>query len=168
MEWPAETIRHLRQMWDEGLPTAEIGRRLGQSKNSVIGKAHRIGLPGRPSPIKYKSEPRPRKPRVPRMRALSLPPLACLNGSAPPPASCKVYVQPARIKQPEVPMARPTAAKSVFVGPPKPCCWPIGEPGTPDFHFCGEPSKPGKPYCPTHCRQGYIVVRDRREDHGAA
>jgi hypothetical protein len=53
MEWAEETIVRLRTLWDEGLSTAEIGRRLGVSKNAVVGKAHRLDLPARPSPIQH-------------------------------------------------------------------------------------------------------------------
>ena len=52
MEWAEETIVRLRALWDEGHSTAEIGRRLGVSKNAVVGKAHRLDLPARPSPIR--------------------------------------------------------------------------------------------------------------------
>ena len=50
--WNSDTVARLRQLWGEGHPTAEIGRRLGLSKNAVIGKAHRLDLPNRPSPIR--------------------------------------------------------------------------------------------------------------------
>ena len=49
--WSDASIQRLRELWDEGLPTAEIGRRLDRKKNSVVGKAHRLDLPPRPSPI---------------------------------------------------------------------------------------------------------------------
>ena len=52
MEWSEETIVRLRSLWSEGHSTAEIGRRLGVSKNAVVGKAHRLDLPARPSPIR--------------------------------------------------------------------------------------------------------------------
>src|SRR5271165_1847740 len=52
MEWNDETIVRLRTFWNEGLSTAEIGRRIGVSKNAVVGKAHRLGLSARPSPIR--------------------------------------------------------------------------------------------------------------------
>ena len=45
MEWSDESILRLRALWDEGHSTAEIGRRLGISKNAVVGKAHRLDLP---------------------------------------------------------------------------------------------------------------------------
>lgn len=52
MAWTDEQIDTLRKLWGEGLSTSEIGRQLGVSKNAVVGKAHRLGLPSRPSPIK--------------------------------------------------------------------------------------------------------------------
>ena len=50
--WNDEKIARLKKLWSEGLTTGEIGKRLGVSKNAVVGKAHRLGLKGRPSPIK--------------------------------------------------------------------------------------------------------------------
>ena len=52
MEWTDDVISHLRAYWTEGLSTAEIGRRLGVTKNAIVGKAHRLDLPARPSPIR--------------------------------------------------------------------------------------------------------------------
>ncbi|CAG4922536.1 unnamed protein product [Acidocella sp. C78] len=66
MEWTDEIVSRLRQLWDEGLSTAEIGRRLNISKNSVVGKAHRLDLPARPSPIRR--DPSGRRPRGRRRR----------------------------------------------------------------------------------------------------
>ncbi len=50
-DWNDEAITRLRTLWDEGHATAEIGRRMGITKNAVVGKAHRLDLPERPSPI---------------------------------------------------------------------------------------------------------------------
>ena len=52
MSWTDEKDLKLRNLWSEGLTTGEIGKRLDVSKNAVVGKAHRLGLKGRPSPIK--------------------------------------------------------------------------------------------------------------------
>jgi GcrA cell cycle regulator len=49
--WTHETVALLRLYWAEGFSTAQIGRRLGCGKNAVVGKAHRLGLSPRPSPI---------------------------------------------------------------------------------------------------------------------
>jgi GcrA cell cycle regulator len=52
MVWDEDTIRLLTEFWSQGLSTAEIGRRLGVSKNAIVGKAHRLELDARPSPIR--------------------------------------------------------------------------------------------------------------------
>ena len=51
-EWTPERISALIALWDEGLTTSEIGNRLGITKNAVVGKVHRLGLPKRQSPIR--------------------------------------------------------------------------------------------------------------------
>ena len=80
MEWTEDTILRLRELWSEGLSTAEIGRRLGMSKNAVVGKAHRLDLPSRPSPIRRGTgEPRPRRPSVRRTPGPTLPPLESIR-----------------------------------------------------------------------------------------
>src|SRR6201996_6774090 len=67
MEWTEEAIAKLRVLWAEGLSTAEIGRRLNISKNAVVGKAHRLSLPPRPSPLK----------RPPTRRVIGVAPPSC-------------------------------------------------------------------------------------------
>ncbi|MFA7429502.1 MAG: GcrA family cell cycle regulator [Rhodospirillaceae bacterium] len=62
MVWTDERIEELKSLWSEGLTTGEIGKRLGVSKNAVVGKAHRLGLKGRPSPIKRAATGAPAKP----------------------------------------------------------------------------------------------------------
>lgn len=56
MAWTDKMVEELKKMWKQGITTGEIGRRLGISKNSIVGKVHRLGLEGRPSPIKKGSE----------------------------------------------------------------------------------------------------------------
>jgi GcrA cell cycle regulator len=63
MVWTEERISSLRTLWNEGRSASEIASCLGQvTRNAVIGKVHRLGLDGRPSPIKG-----PMKPRVKRV-----------------------------------------------------------------------------------------------------
>jgi GcrA cell cycle regulator len=156
MDWTEDAIATLRRLWSEGVSTAEIGRRMGISKNAVVGKAHRLNLAPRPSPIRRApgAAPSPRpargaaRPAVPRPAPMT----ASTPGATRPPVE-----RPA----PVVPM-RP---------PPQPlrlgnntCCWPIGDPGTPGFRFCGAPALAGKPYCAEHAALAYVRVKDRRED----
>jgi GcrA cell cycle regulator len=166
MEWAGEIIVRLRALWDEGLSTAEIGRRLGVSKNAVVGKAHRLDLPARPSPIR-RDGGGPRAARRATPRRVAGPTLPPLSSAAPAVAAghvASVMPQIASLAAPKPPVAR------VVPPPPRPygrivtCCWPIGEPGTRSFRFCDDASEPGKPYCSEHAKLAYVKVRDRRED----
>ena len=76
-DWNDENVRRLKTLWAEGHSTAEIGRRMGVTKNAIVGKAHRLNLPARPSPIRAEAERKPRQPR----RA----PRVTLPGVQPPP-----------------------------------------------------------------------------------
>ena len=84
--WTQDDIRILRELWLSGLSTAKIGAKMGRTKSGVIGKARRIGLPGRPSPVgvgRTKSEPpmqlivavvaRERRAPVPKPRLVQAP-----------------------------------------------------------------------------------------------
>ncbi len=180
MEWNDETIARLRTLWNEGLSTAEIGRRMGVSKNAVVGKAHRLGLAARPSPIRRDasgaSTPRPAAPR--RIVGPTLPPLGAALAVA---EEVKVerpeprIVAKAPLAEPAVPKppaAHPISAHAApvrAIASPRTsrlaaCCWPIGEPGTKSFRFCDEEALTGKPYCGEHAQLAYVKVRDRRED----
>ena len=139
--WTDTAISELRRLWDEGHVTAEIGRRLGVTKNAVVGKAHRLELPHRPSPIRRgerpASEPAPRPKAAPSVLAL---PAAALQAAPvlPPPPPPPIAAAPARR------------------GLPQPCCWPLGEPGRPGFRFCDAVADGGKPYCGEHRALAYV------------
>jgi len=173
MEWTDDAIIRLRSLWDEGLSTAEIGRRLNISKNSVVGKAHRLDLPARPSPIRRDPDAKmPLREAAPRrVSGPTLPSLAEAPEAVAPHVVART-IPPARplLKAVE---ARPFVAgggahqppQAVRLAPRTPsCCWPIGEPGTPSFRFCGDPALANKPYCGPHAEIAYVRVRDRRED----
>jgi len=127
-DWTEERIAELTKLWAEGLSAAEIGKRLEITKNSVVGKVHRLGLPKRQSPIK---------------RA---------EGSSPAPKKRKKVEKPKIIT-----MAALTNSM---------CAWPSGEPGTPEFQFCGKPVVPSKPYCLEHCQRAY--VKSSKGDRGSS
>lgn len=157
MDWTAEAIERLKALWAEGHSTAEIGRRMGISKNAVVGKAHRLSLPARPSPIRRETlgaTPRPAQPRAPR------PPVAPRT-TLPPVMAAPVVAAPvvaAPAPQPAVVRTFPRLSAT------RSCCWPIGEPGQPGFRFCSADAIMGKPYCPEHASVAYVKARDRRED----
>jgi GcrA cell cycle regulator len=174
MVWDDETIRLLKDLWTQGHSTAEIGRRLGVSKNAIVGKAHRLELDARPSPIRRDvvKAATDRPAPYPRMAGPTLPPLASAHspGVA---APSTANIQP--LRPGAVAGLRPAAAVAPVVSRPPPasiqtrrsapsCCWPIGEPGTKTFRFCDDTSMPGKPYCDEHARLAYVKIRDRKDD----
>ena len=91
MEWTDESITRLRSLWHEGLSTAEIGRRMQITKNAVVGKAHRLTLSPRPSPIRKapeKPEPTPivaSAAAMPRPASSASPEPAASSSDATPP-----------------------------------------------------------------------------------
>jgi len=140
MEWAEQTIVRLRMLWDEGLSTAEIGRRLGVSKNAVVGKAHRLDLPARPSPIRRDGSgpaaPRRSAPR--RVAGPTLPPLSstspiAASGGAPAVLPHMVALAPKPVQVPPPTRVAPQAPRPY--GRIVTCCWPLGEPGTRSFRF---------------------------------
>lgn len=194
MEWTDETIARLKELWAEGLSTAEIGRRLSITKNAVVGKAHRLSLPPRPSPIRRSDKPKapvtestvkatsvaaaPAKEQAPQPMAapevkLAVAAAPVVEAPAPKPApQPKAEAKPAKAEK--APVAPRAAAKPKgslrSISDPEPkkrrgpsCCWPIGDPGTPGFHFCGAVPLPGKPYCAEHAQIAYVKLRDRRD-----
>jgi GcrA cell cycle regulator len=81
-EWPAARMARLRELHAAGLSYAAIGRALGSTASAVIGKAHRLGLAGRQSPIIRDADDPRRRPApaiVPRAGKVTLPPLASLR-----------------------------------------------------------------------------------------
>ena len=143
MIWNQEAILELRRLWSEGHSTAEIGRRMGISKNTVVGKAGRLELDARPSPIRRRADPTPSCPRASRS---TLPPLA------------NIPARPAIAITPHAPVAVAPSAP-VKAEPNSCCCWPIGEPRTKTFRFCDGTSIPGKPYCEEHSKRAYVRGR---------
>lgn len=81
--WTAKAVEQLRREWVEGLSVVQIGKSTGMGKNAVVGKAHRLGLLPRPSPINRSQTPAepPTTPRAHRLPpgATTLAPLPSLT-----------------------------------------------------------------------------------------
>jgi GcrA cell cycle regulator len=143
--WTKLDLETLRALWlqtDPVVSQIEIGRRLGRSKNSINSKLKRMGLPGRASPIirgRLKAEVLAVDVVLDPEPAVSLPP----------------------VEMPLSSESRLLAADAVGGGWVS-CCWPIGEPGTADFRFCGAIRADGSVYCPEHHAVGFIR-RDRQQ-----
>ena len=201
MSWTDERIATLKKMWEGGSTASQIAEELGGvSRNAVIGKAHRLGLKSRPSPVKAnekkKAAPKAKAPPKPAPKAAPKPPAPKAAAPAKP-AAAPAPAPSAAIPSQPMPDKRPDLPKIVSVGPggflrqgpgdqqppippapprrlvpakPSPeiadktslldlsdkvCRWPMGHPGEPDFHFCGEAVNPGFPYCVEHCGRAY-------------
>jgi len=142
MPWNDENVGRLKELWDQGLPTAQIGKLLGFTKNAVVGKAHRIGLERRPSPIRRTAvKPDRKKARSPVMPKLNFE----INS-----IESKNHAPETKIFQPSV--------KNVFsINPKRGCEWPEGHPDEPEFHFCNKERFEDKPYCLDHCAIAYVI-----------
>lgn len=113
MSWTPERIAEVTRLWSQGLTTAEIGRLVGVSKNAIVGKAHRLGLPARPSPIK-------REARLPRQARTEPRPI---ERPSPPPVHLVISTNGATCKWP---IGHPGEPEFGFCGQPavegKPYC----------------------------------------------
>ena len=127
MSWTDERIERLTKMWEGGATASQIAEELGGvSRNAVIGKAHRLGLKARPSPVKAndKPEPAPRAakpaPEAPRAAPSAAPRAAAAAPSAPPPPPAAPSASAAPVT-PSIPLPNATGAKPqqriVSVGP---------------------------------------------------
>jgi GcrA cell cycle regulator len=167
--WTEFTIAKLSKLWEEGISSAEIGRQLNVSKSAVVGKIHRLGLPGRISPIKPVQNrrnssaawPQPDHPRK------TLSKLACQQWAPAMPGPtaepvCEVLPGPSRAPMPEDNVGWELARS------PKQCRWPLGDPQTSKFRFCDVPTRPGKSYCEAHARLAYVEIPFRRGVVGSA
>lgn len=148
MVWTDEQVEELKRLWDDGLSTGEIGKILGMSKNAVVGKAHRLGLVSRPSPIRRGEGEKP-EPEVKTKPAE--------KKKAPPAAEKK---KPAKA-------AKPAAKKDAHLLTVNDlthdsCRWPIGDPKDADFHFCGKKAVADRPYCAEHCELAYVSTKPVR------
>jgi len=208
MSWTDERIATLTKMWESGATASQIADELGGvSRNAVIGKAHRLGLKARPSPVKANDAKATIKKDAPA-KAPAPAPLRERPKAAPvnepeeqdeePVAETANEAEPAQETNSQpIPNRNEGMPKIVSYGPggflrqgpgdqqapippapprrlvparPSPeiasktslldlservCRWPMGHPGEPDFHFCGEKVNPGFPYCVEHCGRAY-------------
>ena len=141
MPWDNDNVSRLKELWDQGLPTAQIGKLLGFTKNAVVGKAHRIGLERRPSPIRRSAV----KPDRKKARSPVMPKLAFETSSEE-----KIYTSKIATLTPSI--------KNIFTANSKRGCeWPEGHPDEPEFHFCNKERFDDKPYCLDHCSVAYVI-----------
>ena len=211
MSWTDDRIDTLKTMWEKGMTASQIAEALGDvSRNAVIGKAHRLGLQSRPSPVKPNDDstaaapapapvkkaaspvaeaPRPAPtpapapaaapaassaaaiPATPAIPAPDAPPQPILRSvgpggfvrQAPGEQQPPIAPAPPRRLVPAKPSPEIAGKTSLLDLNDKICKWPLGHPGEPDFHFCGDKVNPGFPYCVAHCGHAYQAQLPRRD-----
>lgn len=142
MSWNDENVARLKELWDQGLPTAQIGKLLSFTKNAVVGKAHRIGLERRPSPIRRTAvKPDRKKARSPIMPVLNF----------------EIQNKETNITSPAIQNFQTPIKNLISSVIKRGCEWPEGHPEEMEFHFCNKERFEDKPYCIDHCAVAYII-----------
>ena len=205
--WDNATLKKLKALTVKGLSTAEIGKRLGISKNAVVGKLNRLGwnpkaggvaaaMPEPASKAKADTKTAGRKTAAaaPAKKASSK--VAAPKAGTPAKKATTTVKKTATPKKAAAPAKKPAAKgaeKTVASKPatktskavnsktlamhqriiqhslemanlkPNQCRWPIGDPDSENFHFCGETVFVGKPYCYEHCKQAYQFTPPKKK-----
>jgi GcrA cell cycle regulator len=183
MSWTDERVETLKRMWNEGQSASQIAKELGGvTRNAVIGKVHRLGLSNRvgaaptPAPAAGKpaKEPREAAPEVSQADVADAPervekpsppvirkPVITAGQPLPPqPAANEISPEAlASVREVEKKAAR----ISLMELTERTCKWPIGDPATDNFWFCGLAVQPGKPYCDAHVGVAFQPMSARRD-----
>lgn len=179
MGWTDERVEMLRQLWSEGHSASQIADKLGGvSRNAVIGKVHRLKLESR---AKSAPEAKPvvaaiAEPAVvaaPRVVASQVMAAQTVQASRPVARTMGATALKVEVHQEIEEVAAPIERRGAEVVPmmrklslvqltERTCKWPVGDPLSPDFHFCGDHSGEGTPYCSFHAKLAFQAVTERR------
>jgi GcrA cell cycle regulator len=148
MGWTDDRVEVLKKLWLDGLSASQIAKQLGGvTRNAVIGKVHRLGLSGRAAPSQPARVARP--PRPARPATVSAPRRE--SGLAPAPRS-----EPVRVYVTEEPGTATVLTLSAHM-----CKWPIGDPSSDGFTFCGRGTE--GTYCSEHSRVAYQPPQNKKK-----
>ncbi|NOD35138.1 MULTISPECIES: GcrA family cell cycle regulator [unclassified Ruegeria] len=188
MSWTDERVELLKKMWGEGQSASQIAKELGGvTRNAVIGKVHRLGLSNRTAGASpAKSEPKEKPAPAPKAEAKPKPapkteparPAPAPAAEAKPAVPARRQIIPAGQPLPPQPSANEISPEalakvneiekkakklSLMELTEKTCKWPVGDPATEDFWFCGLPVEAGKPYCEAHVGVAFQPMSARRD-----
>ncbi|NRB33488.1 MAG: GcrA cell cycle regulator [Rhodobacteraceae bacterium] len=188
MSWTDERVELLKKMWGEGQSASQIAKELGGvTRNAVIGKVHRLGLSNRTGGggSAPKAEPKPKAVEEAKKSAPSKPepapepePVAAEAAPAPRTVPARAKIIPAGQPLPPQPSANEISPEAIarvneiekkakkitlMELTERTCKWPIGDPATDDFWFCGLPVQAGKPYCEAHVGVAFQPMSARRD-----
>lgn len=172
MNWTDERVEKLKRLWSEGLSASQIAAQLGGvSRNAVIGKVHRLSLPGRAKAGGGTSAAtRPAKRQTSAPRAPNYAARVATRTVARPVGATMLKEE---IEIDTVEEVAYTPSKNVVLPisrrlsltelTERTCKWPVGDPLKEDFHFCGCDSNEASPYCNFHRKMAYQPVNERRK-----
>ena len=186
MSWTDERVETLKKMWGEGQSASQIAKELGGvTRNAVIGKVHRLGLSNRAASTgAAKPEPKAKPVKAPAPKAKPVVkeerPEPRTESAAPPKSTLPARKQiiPAGQPLPPQPSANEISPEalakvnevekkskkiSLMELTERTCKWPVGDPATEDFWFCGLPVPQGKPYCEAHVGVAFQPMSARRD-----
>ncbi len=195
--WDNSTLKKLKALMGKGLSTSEIGKRLGLSKNAVVGKLNRLGWNAKAGATKTakpetakakkstssaKAKPVAKAPakkvaaKAPAKKAVATKKTAVKKADVSASKSKKTAPAPKKTEAKEPKSSSKTSAKNLAMHQriiqhslemanlkPNQCRWPIGDPDSENFHFCGKTVFTGKPYCYEHCRLAYQFTPPKKK-----
>jgi GcrA cell cycle regulator len=181
--WTDERVETLKKLWMEGLSASQIATELagGVTRNAVIGKVHRLKLSARAKPTnaapRARPAPRPAPRRVSSASA-GVASVSSMSAAAPKPRPAMMRPQSvgatalAQVPQVQENLYVAPEVSELFIPEDKrlnllqlneqTCKWPIGDPLTPDFYFCGQHALESGPYCDFHSRRAYHQLERKR------
>ncbi|MGV3652311.1 MAG: GcrA family cell cycle regulator [Devosia sp.] len=189
MGWTEERVELLKKLWLEGLSASQIAATLGEgvTRNAVIGKVHRLKLSGRAKPTS--AAPRVRPPVRPPVRRPVTPQSAGRPALPSPQATISTkprgmpvsggataavqgatalkieeeVVREVEVVQQQAELVIPVEQRiSLLELNEHTCKWPIGDPLSADFYFCGQHSDEGRPYCEFHARRAFHQMEKKK------
>jgi GcrA cell cycle regulator len=161
MSWDGERVELLRKLWQDGISASRIATQLGAgiTRNAVIGKVHRLGLAGRAKPASSSGAQRPRRTAAPHAATQKT---VALRGNT-------LMLREVVIAEEYEPRVLPQAvvipiSERVTITQLREnmCRWPLGDPLTPEFRYCGTKCDTSTPYCLPHGRMAYQAPDRRR------
>lgn len=158
MGWTDERVETLKKLWQDGLSASQIAKQLGGvTRNAVIGKVHRLGLSGRAAPSK------PARPvfKAPRPARPAAQPAAPRRIAEPAVAQAAAVPAPTPVPSPVRYVEEAPGSATVLTLGAHMCKWPIGDPSSDGFTFCGRRQSEG-PYCTEHARVAYQPAQAKK------
>lgn len=162
MSWTDERVELLKKLWLDGHSASQIAAELGHgiTRNAVIGKVHRLGLSGRDKvaaapPQRGRATAKPVERPAPNR---TMPPVRGNTALA-----IDTFVAPLRETKSAQDVVVPISERVTIMDLKEAMCrWPLGDPSTPEFRFCGTKAGAGATYCGPHARVAYQPSQDRR------